>query len=91
VDNPARCGQLHVIDIYLNEALDILGGMKHLVDLDEAALDAARRHLGTTTLKDTVNAALRLASGQDSQGRDLDAALDVLAGTRFDDRADAWR
>lgn len=65
--------------------------MKHLIDLDEAALESARRHLGTVTLKDTVNAALRLASGQDIHGRDLDDALDVLADTRFDDRADAWR
>lgn len=65
--------------------------MKHLVDLDEAALDAARRHLGTVTLKDTVNTALRLAAGQDTGGRDVAAALDMLAGVAFDDRADAWR
>lgn len=65
--------------------------MKHLVDLDESALDAARRHLGTRTLKDTVNAALRLAAGRDDEGRDLDAALDVLVALDFDDRADAWR
>lgn len=65
--------------------------MKHLIDLDESALDAARRHLGTRTLKDTVNAALRLAAGKDVDGRDLDAALDVLAGLEFIDRAEAWR
>jgi Arc/MetJ family transcription regulator len=62
---------------------------KHLIDLDEAALGAARAELGTTTIKDTVNEALRLASAerQDSVRR----ALDVLAGARLDDRADAWR
>jgi Arc/MetJ family transcription regulator len=62
---------------------------KHLIDLDEAALGAARVELGTTTIKDTVNEALRLASAerQDSVRRDLD----VLAHARLDDRADAWR
>lgn len=65
--------------------------MKHLVDLDEAALDAARRHLGTSTLKDTVNAALRLVVGRDPDGRDVDEALDVLAGTDLADRSEAWR
>lgn len=65
--------------------------MKHLIDLDESALEAARRHLGTRTLKDTVNAALRLVAGQDPEGRDLDAALDMLAETEYADRAEAWR
>jgi hypothetical protein len=62
---------------------------KHLIDLDEAALGAARAELGTTTIKDTVNEALRLAGPgrQDSVRR----ALDVLADARLDDRADAWR
>lgn len=65
--------------------------MKHLVDLDESALDAARRHLGTRTLKDTVNAALRMAAGRDPDGRDVDVALDTLAAIEFVDRAEAWR
>lgn len=65
--------------------------VKHLVDLDEPALEAARRHLGTRTLKDTVNAALRLAAGGDDHGRDVDAALNTLAALDFGDRADAWR
>ena len=65
--------------------------MKHLVDLDEQALLTARDHLGTKTIKDTVNAALRLASGQDVEGRDLDAGLDALMSFDFADRADAWR
>lgn len=32
--------------------------MRTNIDLDETALDAAARELGTTTKKDTVNAAL---------------------------------
>ena len=35
---------------------------KHLVDLDEAVLAAARAELGTASMKDTVNEALRRAS-----------------------------
>ena len=62
---------------------------KHLVDLNEEALDSARAELGTTTIKDTVNEALRRASN----GREhrVAAALDVLARVHLDDRADAWR
>lgn len=77
--------------VYLLWPSDRLLHVKHLIDLDESALDAARRHLGTRTLKDTVNAALRLAAGQDPQGHDLDAALDALAAVEFVDRAQAWR
>jgi len=62
---------------------------KHLVDLDEETLAAARAELGTTTIKDTVNEALRRASSK--RGRRVAAALDVLADADLDDRADAWR
>ena len=62
---------------------------KHLIDLDEAALGAARAELGTTTIKDTVNEALRLASAERQDG--VRRALDVLADARLADRADAWR
>jgi Arc/MetJ family transcription regulator len=62
---------------------------KHLIDLDEDALGAARAELGTTTIKDTVNEALRLASAE--RLRTVSAALDVLADARLDDRSDAWR
>jgi Arc/MetJ family transcription regulator len=62
---------------------------KHLVDIDEKALSAARAELGTVTLKDTVNEALRLAaSGRDPR---VVAALDVLAKSDLEDRAEAWR
>ncbi|MGH9064184.1 MAG: hypothetical protein ACRDZQ_03980 [Acidimicrobiales bacterium] len=63
--------------------------VKHLVDLDESALDAARVELGTSTIKDTVNEALRRATYR--RERRVAAALDLLAGARLDDRAEAWR
>ncbi len=62
---------------------------KHLIDLDEEALGAARAELGTRTIKDTVNEALRRATSR-RQLR-VAAALDVLAGADLDDRSDAWR
>jgi len=62
---------------------------KHLVDIDEKALDAARAELHTTTIKDTVNEALRRATSQ--RERRVATALDILAAARLDDRADAWR
>jgi Arc/MetJ family transcription regulator len=65
------------------------GMAKHLVDLDEAALEAARGELGTATIKDTVNEALRRASSQHQQR--VAAALDTLASAHLDDRAEAWR
>jgi hypothetical protein len=62
---------------------------KHLVDIDEAALGAARAELGTTTLKDTVNQALRLvASTRDER---VASALDVLAAADLGERDDTWR
>ncbi len=62
---------------------------KHLIELDEAALSAARAELGTSTIKDTVNEALRRAT-RDRQDR-VAAALAILATAELDDRADAWR
>jgi Arc/MetJ family transcription regulator len=62
---------------------------KHLIDLDEERLGAARAELGTTTIKDTVNEALRLATTQ--RKRRIAAALDRLGAADLDDRADAWR
>ena len=61
---------------------------KHLVDLDEAALVAAQAQLRTSTMKDTVNEALRLA-GSAQRGRVSDA-LDRLA-KRSVARDEAWR
>ena len=62
---------------------------KHLIDVDEDALSAARAELGTVTIKDTVNQALRLASEQ--RRPRVTAALDTLGAADLRDRADAWR
>jgi Arc/MetJ family transcription regulator len=62
---------------------------KHLVDLDEDALEAARAELGTATIRDTVNAALRRATvGREGH---VNAALDALAEASLEDRDAAWR
>jgi Arc/MetJ family transcription regulator len=62
---------------------------KHLVDLDEETLSAAQAELGTKTIKDTVNEALRRAT----RGREnrVARALDVLAKGDLHDRSEAWR
>lgn len=62
---------------------------KHLIDLDEKALGAAQAELGTTTIKETVNEALRRATS--GRERRVAAALDMLADARLEDRAEAWR
>lgn len=62
---------------------------KHLIDLDDHALNAARAELGTTTIKSTVNEALRRASAERTER--IRNSLDVLAGAVFEDRDDAWR
>lgn len=62
---------------------------KHLVDLDEVALSAARAELGTRTIRDTVNEALNRAGGR--RGAAVKRSLDHLAGLELDDRDEAWR
>ena len=62
---------------------------KHLVDIDDVTLGAARAELGTSTLKDTVNEALRLAASTRDQR--VSNALDTLSGADLVDREDAWR
>jgi Arc/MetJ family transcription regulator len=62
---------------------------KRLVDIDDDALTAARAQLGTGTIKDTVNEALRLAGGR--RERDVAQALDLLGGMNLADRDEAWR
>ena len=59
------------------------------MDLDEQALAAARIELGTSTIRDTVNEALRRATG--GRAERVAAALDALADAHLEDRADAWR
>lgn len=67
--------------------------MKHLVDLDEGALAAARVALGTRTIKDTVNAALASAAAQSRRSDIITESLTTLASVDFtdEDRARAWR
>jgi len=62
---------------------------KRLVDIDEEALDAARSQLGTTTIKATVNEALRLVGSDRSEV--VRNSMDVLAAMPLSDRDDAWR
>ena len=62
---------------------------KHLIDIDDNTLGAARAELGTVTLKETVNEALRrVALPRDKRVAD---ALDALARVDLGDREDAWR
>lgn len=62
---------------------------KHLVDIDEQALELARAELGTSSIKETVNTALRRATSD--RVRQVAAALDVLAAAPSEDRDAAWR
>ncbi len=62
---------------------------KHLVDIDEAALAAAQAELGTASMKDTVNEALRRATVRRSAR--VQKALDRLGGRRLPPREEAWR
>jgi Arc/MetJ family transcription regulator len=62
---------------------------KHLVDIDDDTLGAARAELGTATLKDTVNEALRRAAA--TRDERVANALDVLALAELTGREDAWR
>jgi Arc/MetJ family transcription regulator len=62
---------------------------KHLVDVDEEALDDAKRELGTSTIKDTINLALRRAGAR--RRDDVKRQLDVLARADLAPRDQAWR
>lgn len=62
---------------------------KHLVDIDEDALRTARAKLGSETIKETVNRALRQAGGEHQ--RMIKRRLDLLAGADLAAREQAWR
>jgi Arc/MetJ family transcription regulator len=62
---------------------------KRLVDIDETALRAAQQKLGAATIKETVNRALRLASGEHQLA--VKKRLDALASAELAPREDAWR
>jgi Arc/MetJ family transcription regulator len=62
---------------------------KHLVDIDETALAAAQAELGTGSMKETVNEALKRAgAGRNSRVRQ---ALDRLGRRELPPREEAWR
>lgn len=65
------------------------GVTKRLIDIDDEALSAARAALGTATMRDTVNEALRRAGRTDAAR--FEAAVIALGAVDFADRADAWR
>jgi Arc/MetJ family transcription regulator len=62
---------------------------KHLVDIDDEILGAAQAEMGTATIKETVNEALRRAS--EVKTRRARQALDVLARAKLADRDESWR
>jgi Arc/MetJ family transcription regulator len=62
---------------------------KHLVDIDDEALQAARAELRTVTIKETVNEALRQAGA--ARHPRVERALDILAGADLLEREEAWR
>lgn len=80
----------HYRRVYIEVILVYTGYVgKHLIDIDEQALELARAELGTTTIKETVNAALRRAMSH--RAEHVAAALDALAAAPPEDRAEAWR
>ena len=89
----SRCASYigaHCLAIYTRVDRVYTGSMaKHLIDLDEEALRAARTELGTNTIRDTVNEALRRATSR--RDRLVSKAIDTLANAKLSDRADAWR
>jgi Arc/MetJ family transcription regulator len=62
---------------------------KHLIDIDESALSAAQAQLRTSTMKDTVNEALRQSGAQ--RNKRVKLALDRLGKRDVDLRESAWR
>lgn len=62
---------------------------KHLVDIDEDALSSARAELATTTIRDTVNEALRTVARH--RAPQVERALDTLSKAQLEDRDAAWR
>jgi Arc/MetJ family transcription regulator len=59
------------------------------VDIDDDALSAARAELGTETIKDTVNQALRRAAA--TRAKAVKRSLDALGRAEIDEREGAWR
>ena len=70
---------------------------KRLIDVDDDVLQAARRVLGTATIKDTVNSALRASVEAAERRQHLDVSslkrfAEAARDLRDDDvMAEAWR
>jgi Arc/MetJ family transcription regulator len=66
--------------------------VKHLVDLDDELLAMAKVSLGTETIKDTVNDALRLATRQkrDELNDAMDRLAELATKLPIEDRSRAW-
>ena len=66
---------------------------KTLIDIDEVALDRAKRALGTTTKKETVNQALAAVAALAGRRRDLERFVaDAHADLRDADiMSSAWQ
>jgi len=84
------------LNVYIRSRIGVytLGMTKRLVDIDDAALARARNALGTSTIKDTVDQALRAtASPAERRLADVHAAFDTLAAAHVSesDREAAWR
>ena len=78
-----------MLRIYRRAALYTAVVTKHLVDIDDDTLGAARAELGTKTIKDTVDQALRRAAS--ARDKRVARALDALAQADLGEREDAWR
>ncbi|MCH5676792.1 type II toxin-antitoxin system VapB family antitoxin [Streptomyces gilvus] len=55
-----------------------------VIDLDDEALEAAARELGTTTKRDTINTALREVTARYRRLRSLEEARDLVAEGALD-------
>jgi Arc/MetJ family transcription regulator len=55
-----------------------------VIDLDDEALEVAARFLGTTTKKDTVNAALREIADRRRRAAALERMQQMVAEGKFD-------
>lgn len=80
----------HLPALYTERRAYILTDMsKHLVDIDESALSAAQAELGTASMKETVNEALRRAGA--ARNARVRKALDRLGQRARPPREEAWR
>jgi Arc/MetJ family transcription regulator len=78
------------LSVYISDQRRIYRAVgKHLVDIDEQALHAARAELGTKTIKETVNRALERAGSERATA--LARRLDTLADAELVPREQAWR